>query len=220
MHDLSVRAPSDRPLRVLLLGAHSDDLEIGCGGAILELIKHHPTAEITWVVFSADEVREAEARTSAAAFLDGARHTVVIEHFRESFFPEQWAQLKECFEQLKPVDPDIIFAHSLADSHQDHRTVGELVWNTFRDHLVLQFEIPKYEGDLGQPQIYAPLPIEVVRRKVDTLMTSFPSQVARPWFTASTFEGLMRIRGVESNAPSGYAEAFHLLKGRLGWVSS
>jgi LmbE family N-acetylglucosaminyl deacetylase len=202
------------PLRILCLGAHCDDIEIGCGGFMLRLLAEHPQSTVHWVVFSSNAERAAEARNSATEILAAAdRSTVQIHGFRESFFPYLGTAIKELFERLKAdIDPELVLTHHLDDRHQDHRTIAELTWNTFRDHLIAEYEIPKYEGDLGHPNIFVPLPAEVARQKVELLLRNFPSQAARAWFRAETFESLMRLRGIESNAPDGFAEAFHVRK--------
>jgi LmbE family N-acetylglucosaminyl deacetylase len=164
-------------------------------------------------VFSAPGRRGDEARRSAARFLRTAGAADVRLHeFRDGFFPHQGAAIKEVFEALKPVAPDIVFTHHGADRHQDHRVVCELTWNTFRDHLILEYEIPKYDGDLTTPNVFVPLAPRHRRRKVALLRDSFPSQRRKRWFTAATFEGLMRLRGIECAAAEGYAEGFHARK--------
>lgn len=199
--------------RLLFIGAHSDDIEIGCGGTILRLLAAHPAAEVTWMVFAASPERTLEARASAAAFLGNTKATVEVKSFRESYFPDCSAAIKDAFEELKPrVQPDVIFTHRRQDRHQDHRVVSELTWNTFRNHLVLEYEIPKYEGDLGNPNFFVPLTRAVADEKAALLLKYFPSQANRTWFRADTFQGLMSIRGVECNAPEGRAEAFHAHK--------
>ena len=202
------------PLSILCLGAHSDDIEIGCGGTILRLLAERPGSMVRWVVFSADDQREAEARSSASDFLDRAARTEVAVHrFKESYFPQEWAQIKEAFEALAASGaPDIVFGHCRHDEHQDHRILGELAWNTFRDHVILEYEIPKYEGDLGRPNLYVPLESAVARHKVDLLEHHFGSQRNRRWFRRATFDGLMAVRAVECAAESGAAEAFHARK--------
>jgi LmbE family N-acetylglucosaminyl deacetylase len=195
------------PLRVLAIGSHADDIEIGCGGALLQLAATR-TLELHWVVLSAAEDRADEARASAAAF--GAEADVRA--FRDAFF-RFGAEVKEFFEELKGrIDPDLVFTHHDADRHQDHRLVAELTWNTFRNHTILEYEIPKYDGDLGSPNVFFHLDGETARRKVELLMTSFPSQHEKPWFTEDLFTGLMRIRGMESGSPSGLAEGFYARK--------
>lgn len=202
------------PLRILCLGAHSDDIEIGCGGTLLRLLSEHPGSEVIWVVFSAVGERRAEARRSADAFLAGAGKAIVELHqFRESYFPFVGAEIKDAFEKLKAHgSPDVVFAHRNDDMHQDHRVVADLTWNTFRNHLILQYEIPKYEGDLGKPSVFVPLPLGVAQRKVQLLQEGFPSQHHRTWFHPDTFHGLMTVRGVECNAPERRAEAFYARK--------
>jgi LmbE family N-acetylglucosaminyl deacetylase len=161
------------------------------------------------VVFSSDPVREQEARASAAAFLgDDPRHRVMVERFRNGYFPSESATIKDRFETLKAGAPDLVLTHHRGDFHQDHRVIGELTWNTFRNHVVLEYEIPKYDGDLGRPNLFVPLTDAVRRRKVELILRHFPSQSGKQWWTASTFEALMRLRGVECNAPDGYAEAY------------
>ncbi|HKA89880.1 MAG TPA: PIG-L family deacetylase [Haliangiales bacterium] len=192
--------PTDRPLRVLALGAHADDIEIGCAGTLFRL----QPIELHYVVLSAGPERAAEARASAAAL--GAAG-VDVHAFRESYFPWAGADIKDAFEALKArVAPDVIFTPHRDDLHQDHAQVARLTWNTWRDHLILEYEIPKYEGELPPPNVYIPLTDAIARRKVDHLVDSFPSQSSRPWFRASTFEAILRLRGVECNAP--WAEAF------------
>jgi len=202
------------PLEILCLGAHSDDIEIGCGGTVLRLLAERPGCSVRWLVLSSNPERAAEARASAASFLAGAaRSRVDVLGFRESYFPHVGAEVKDAFERLKAdATPDVVFAHHRADMHQDHRVVGELTWNTFRDHLVVEYEIPKYEGDLGTPNLFVDLPDAVARRKVELVLRHFPSQAARSWFRRETFEAVMRLRGVECNAAEGWAEAFHCRK--------
>jgi LmbE family N-acetylglucosaminyl deacetylase len=206
------------PLRILCLGAHSDDIEIGCGGTILRLLAEHPGSSVHWVVFSATEAREQEARASAAGFLrDASSSYVLVKRFRESFFPATWVEIKEFFEKVRADNqganhPDIVFCHHRQDMHQDHRTIAELTWNTFRNHLLLEYEIPKFEGDLGSPNLFVPLARAVADRKVELLLEHFGSQAERTWFRPDTFHGLMSIRGVECVAPEARAEAFHARK--------
>jgi len=201
-------------LRLLCLGAHSDDIEIGAGGTLLRLLAEYPGSQVDWVVLSSTPEREREARASSAEFLAGAgRATVTIGTFRESFFPYRGESIKDFFEQVKAsVSPDLVFTHHRRDEHQDHRLVAELTWNTFRDHLIAEYEIPKYEGDLGQPNLFVPLPADVARRKVELIVRHFKSQASRSWFRPETFQAVMALRGVECNAPDGLAEAFHCRK--------
>jgi LmbE family N-acetylglucosaminyl deacetylase len=201
---------------VLLLGAHCDDIEIGAGATISALAAARPQARFHWVTLASEDMRAVETEAAAARFLAGARDVaIVVERFRGSYFPTQHAQLKDYFETLKPLRPDLILTHHRADLHQDHRTVNELTWNTFRDHLILEYEIPKFDGDLGQPNLFVPLDRSAIDAKIDILMSCFPSQRERSWFTPETFLGLARLRGVESASPGGYAEAFHLRKARM-----
>lgn len=204
----------DGPLDILCLGAHSDDIEIGCGGTLLRILTERRGCSVHWVVFASDPEREAEARASATAFLDRAeRSRVTVQSFRESYFPYLGAELKDAFERLKrEVSPDVVFSHHLADVHQDHLMVAKLTWNTFRNHIVAEYEIPKYEGDLGAPNVFFPLSEAVARRKIELILRCFPSQASRTWFRAETFEAVMRLRGIECNAPEGWAEAFHCRK--------
>lgn len=202
-----------RPLTVLCLGAHCDDIEIGCGGTLLELIRDRPETSIHWVIFSSNERREAEARSTAGSIAGSNLEQLDVHRHRNGYFPFVGAGLKDDFESLKDqVDPDIVFTHTLDDRHQDHRTVAELTWNTFRDHLILEYEIPKYDGDLGRPSTYVPLSRETLRRKTDIIIQGFTSQAPKQWFTPDTFESLARLRGVECNSPTGYAEAFYTRK--------
>jgi LmbE family N-acetylglucosaminyl deacetylase len=205
----------------LCLGAHPDDIEIGCGGTLMWLLRGAVPIECRWVVFSGDAVRAKEARASARSLLRLARrYTVELHDFRDGFFFATASQIKEHFERVKSeFAPDLVFTHSRLDRHQDHRLLAELTWNTFRRHLILEYEVPKYEGDLGHPNFFVPLPARLVRSKVRHLLSYFPSQNVRTWFTADTLQGLMRLRGIESGAIEGYAEAFHaskLLWGRAG----
>jgi LmbE family N-acetylglucosaminyl deacetylase len=207
-------AGRDAALRILCIGAHSDDIEIGCGGTVLRLLAERPGCKVSWVVFSGGNgPREEEARASAAEFLSLAGETSVsVKAFRESYSPASWAEIKDAFEELRSIEPDVVFTHRRRDEHQDHRVLGELAWNTFRRHLILEYEIPKYEGDLETPNVFVPLSGAVAARKVDLLERHFQSQRARSWFRRETFEGLMTVRGIECNAPDGMAEAFHARK--------
>lgn len=199
---------------ILCLGAHADDIEIGCGGTLLKLLAEHRGVAVHWIVFSGTGERADEAAASAAEFLrDAKERHVKIHAFRDSFFPAAWQDIKEVFAELgTAVAPDVIFTHRREDLHQDHRTLAELTWCTFRNHRILEYEIPKYEGDLGSPNLYAMLDEEVGRRKVDALLGSFKSQHEKPWFSKETFYALMRLRGLECNSPSKLAEAFHCRK--------
>jgi LmbE family N-acetylglucosaminyl deacetylase len=199
---------------LLAIGAHADDIEIGCGATILRLVAEGVVGQVTWVVCSGTMQRQDEARASAAAFLAGVEAPrVVTADFRDGFFPWEGAQVKELFETLKrDVQPDLILTHRRGDAHQDHRQLGELTWNTWRDHMVLEYEIPKYEGDLGAPNLFVPLEAATAERKVELLLKCFPSQAHRSWFNADTFWSVLRLRGLECNAPSGLAEGFYVRK--------
>jgi LmbE family N-acetylglucosaminyl deacetylase len=213
MHTVDLLRGSSGPIRVLCLGAHSDDIEIGCGGFILHLLRSRRAVDVDWVVFSAHGRREDEARRSARQFLRGARRRrVLISGFRDGFFPHEGAAIKEVFEELKSVDPDLVLTHYRDDRHQDHRVLSDLAWNTFRNHLVLEYEIPKYDGDLGSPNCFVPLDRGTCDRKVRYLRSAFGTQRAKHWFEGETFLGLMRLRGMECRAPHGYAEAFYARK--------
>jgi LmbE family N-acetylglucosaminyl deacetylase len=203
-------AEAPRLRRVLALGSHSDDIEIGCGATLLALSRTRPDVEVTWVVLGAEGEREREARTSAEAFLGAARRSEVVVHgFRDGFFPYIGGEVKDVFEQLKSrLEPDLILTHARHDLHQDHRLVCELTWNTWRDHLILEYEIPKYDGDLGTPNVFVPVSEEIAREKVRLVLGAFTSQTAKHWFDEQLFLGLMRVRGMEGRSPSGYAEAF------------
>jgi LmbE family N-acetylglucosaminyl deacetylase len=211
MHALTLSPGS---LRLLCLGAHADDLEIGCGGTILQFIEGSKTVDVDWVVFSARGVRAREARAGARLFLERARRKqVAIKRFRDGFFPYQGVRIKQVFEELKrrPA-PDLIFTHYRHDLHQDHRLLSDLTWQTFRNHWILEYEIPKFDGDLGTPNLFVPLDKATCARKVAALQAAFRSQRPKPWFSDDTFRGLMRLRGMECRAPHGYAEAFHVRK--------
>jgi LmbE family N-acetylglucosaminyl deacetylase len=198
-------------LRILCLGCHSDDIEIGCGGTILQLAAERQDCMFDWVVFSANGERATEAKCAAVQFVDPARlNGPILKTFPDGFMPFVGADLKNVFEGLKrQTSPDIIFTHNRSDAHQDHRLVAELTWNTFRDHLILEYEIPKYDGDLGRPGVFVPLSEKACERKVDLIVNTFRSQSEKRWFERETFLSLMRLRGMECNSPSGYAEAFY-----------
>lgn len=198
------------PMTVLCLGAHADDIEIGCGGTLLSLIRDRPGLKIWWCVLSANGEREAEARQAASRFLEGTRHSIELCRFRDSYFPAEHGPIKEWFEQLATrVKPDLILTHYREDLHQDHRVVGELTWNTFRNHVILEYEVPKYDGDMGRPNVFQPLSSAVAARKLELLGCCFASQQRKDWYDEETFRGLMRLRGVECRAPERYAEAFY-----------
>jgi LmbE family N-acetylglucosaminyl deacetylase len=212
MFALDVHAKTS--LKVLCLGAHSDDIEIGCGGLILELISRRRRVDFDWIVFSASAARGREAQRSAALFMRGAaRQRITVHDFRDGFFPYQGGDIKKTFEELKAgVSPDIVLTHYRDDRHQDHRLLSELTWNTFRDHFILEYEIPKFDGDLGVPNCFVPLKRSAYARKVKYLETVFGTQRDKHWFSESTFMALMRLRGMECRAADGYAEAFYARK--------
>lgn len=218
MQALFTRRADDAPLRVLAIGAHSDDIEIGCGGTILRLIEQHAVAEVCWVVLTGESKRAAEARDSAEELLDDvAGKQIILKDFRDGYFPYDGAQLKGFFEELKrEFTPDLIFSHQRSDLHQDHRVTCELTWNTFRDHLILEYEIPKYDGDMGAPNLFVPIDEALCRRKIEHLMTHFGSQRSKRWFKDDLFSGLLRLRGMECNSATSYAEAFYCRKATLG----
>ena len=196
---------------ILCLGAHSDDIEIGCGGAILDLVAANPGVRVVWVVFSGNAAREAEARAAARRFLRGAGGVrIITRRQRDGFFPTQMGEIKEFFEELKrTADPDLVLTHYRDDRHQDHRLISDLTWNTFRNHLVFEYEIPKYDGDLGTPNVFIPVSRAAAQRKARDICSIFKSQAGQHWFTPDLFLGVMRLRGIECCAESGYAEAFH-----------
>jgi len=214
----------DRPIEQLLcLGAHCDDIEIGCSATVLTLLAQYPDLNVTWVVMAGDERRAQEGLESAHALLAGIpKKTVLVQSFRDGFLPYQGAAVKEYFEGLKAdVSPDLVLTHWRQDLHQDHRLVSELTWNTWRNHLILEYEIPKYDGDLGSPNLFVGLSESVARRKVDGIVSAFPSQAAKHWFSTEVFLALLRLRGMECAAIERYAEGFYGRKAvlSLGTVS-
>jgi LmbE family N-acetylglucosaminyl deacetylase len=204
----------ERLRSILVLGAHADDIEIGCGGTLLRLLAEHRGLQVHWVVLGAAGGRAEEAARSASHFLAGAAsQEVVVKGFRDSYFPYIGGEVKEYMESLRSqVGPDLIFTHRRDDLHQDHRLVAELTWCAFRDHLILEYEVPKYDGDMGQPNLYVHLDAAQCRRKIDAIMQSFPTQRSKPWFTEDTFRALLRLRGVECHSPTNFAEAFFARK--------
>lgn len=203
-----------QPLRVLCLGAHADDIEIGCGGAVLHLLKSRPGTEVDWVVFTSGSTREREARRGAEGILENAGAArVTVFDFADGFLPYHGEAVKREFEKLKAdCNPDLIFTHYEKDRHQDHRLVNELTWNTFRNHLVLEYEIPKYDGDLGNPSVFMPIEKVTLERKIEVLLDCYQTQRDKHWFDAETFRSLCRVRGMECRSSSGYAEAFFCRK--------
>lgn len=214
MHKLSLSPEGGRPLRLLCLGAHADDIEIGCGGTLLRLLSEMPGTQVKWVVFSGDEIRRAEVRSSAEAFLsDAGEYDVETFDFRDSYFPFEGAAVKDRLAGVRRgFDPSLIFTHWRGDAHQDHRLIGALTGQLFREHWILEYEIPKYDGDLGSPNVFAPMTRACAGRKVEALIANYRSQAVRPWFDRETFMALARLRGVGCNAPDGLAEAFYSSK--------
>ena len=218
MLPLLMGGPEAGPVRLLAIGAHPDDAEIGCGGTILRLIDDGAISAICWVVLTGEATRAEEARSSAEALLEAAPEKLILQRgFRDGFLPYQGAEVKGFFEEIKrDFSPDLILTHQRHDLHQDHRTTCELTWNTFRDHLILEYEVPKYDGDMGQPNVFVTLEDDVCARKIEHLMTHFGTQVPKRWFKQDLFSGLMRLRGMECNSPTSYAEAFYCRKAVLG----
>ena len=216
MLGLTFAALQPRALKILCLGAHSDDIEIGCGGTILRLLDEVPAAEVHWVVLGASGQRISEATDSAKLFLSRAgKKEIVIKGFRDGFFPYVAGEIKQFFEDLKErCSPDLILTHYRGDLHQDHRIVSDLTWNTFRDHLILEYEILKYDGDVGKPNFFVQVAEATARQKVSNIMGCFSSQRNKAWFTEDSFFAMLRLRGVECNAAERYAEAFYCRKAR------
>lgn len=214
MHKFDLTKGNESPLTLLLLGAHSDDIEIGCGGTILRLLGEANVKQVWWVVFSANGQRAEEAKQGAESFLAGVQEKEIFTHsFRDGFLPYSGAEIKNRFEELKTiVSPDVIFTHYRSDLHQDHRLISDLTWNTFRDHTILEYEVVKYDGDLGSPNLFFHLSEEICRTKIDNIQKSFKSQTGRQWFAEDTFLAMLRLRGIESNAPEKFAEAFYCRK--------
>lgn len=211
---LTLPVGRDGGLKLLCLGAHSDDIEIGCGGTVLRLLAEFPGASVRWMVFSGEGAREAEAREAAGAFLaESAEAKVDVLKFRDGYFPSVGADIKDRFEALKrEFQPSLVLTHWRSDAHQDHRLISELTHNTFRNHLVLEYEIPKYDGDFGNPNLFVPLTRAQLRRKAETILTKFRTQSGRGWFTEETFAALARLRGIACNAEEGVAEGFYANK--------
>ncbi len=199
--------------RLLCLGSHSDDVEIGCGGTILRLLEDHRNTSVRWVVFSSNHTRAIEAQRSASAFVDQAKtKKILIKSFRDGFFPYTGGKIKDVFEQLKSFEPDLVFTHYRHDLHQDHRLLCELTWNTFRNHTILEYEIPKYDGDFGSPNFFVELDEQTCERKLQYILKHFKSQRNRHWFSSETFRSTLRLRGLECRSRTGYAEAFYARK--------
>ncbi|NND06262.1 MAG: PIG-L family deacetylase [Saprospiraceae bacterium] len=205
---------AQKKLKVIAFGAHCDDIEIGCGGTLLKWMSEEKIQQIIWVVFSSTEKRKLEALQSADLYLANIPECEIFIHdYRDAYLSFSAQEIKYQFEEIKQwMDPDVVFTHYRNDRHQDHRLLSDLAWNTFRNHLILEYEIPKYDGDLHTPNGYVSLPTEQVDRKIELLLGCYHSQVSKHWFDAETFKSLMRIRGLECGSPSRYAEAFHLRK--------
>ena len=213
MMRLNLEGTDSTPPTILCLGAHADDIEIGCGGTILRLAEQYPDCMFHWVVFSATGDRKAEAQRGADLFAGSRLKSLSLRNSPDGFLPYVGGELKLVFErELKQLSPNLIFTHYRDDAHQDHRLISEPTWNTFRDHLILEYEIPKYDGDLGQPSVFIPLEMELSRKKVRSIMDTFQSQRDKHWFEATTFFSLMRLRGIECRAAGGHAEAFYCRK--------
>jgi len=217
MLNLCLGKPSGSAYRVLCLGAHSDDIEIGCGGTVLALLERHDNVVVRWIVFSASQERASEARTSASTFLEHAHEReVAVRNFRDGFFPFMGGEIKDEFEALKrEFSPDLVFTHYRDDRHQDHRLISDVTWNTFRNHLILEYEIPKYDGDFGAPNLFVALEKSACSRKIQIIIDSFKSQSQKQWFDEETFLAILRLRGMEANSPTRYAEAFYCRKAVL-----
>jgi LmbE family N-acetylglucosaminyl deacetylase len=206
-------AEPDAPLQVLALGAHADDIEIGCGGTLMRLRQTYDAVRVHWVVIGCEDGERAREAEASARTLMGDALEVRLGRYPDAFFPYRGEDVKRLFEELKAeVQPDVVFTHYRHDLHQDHRLVCELTWNTWRDHLILEYEIPKYDGDLGSPNLFVHLDDAIAERKIAHVLEHFPSQTVRRWFTADLFRSLLRIRGMESNSPSGLAEGFYARK--------
>ncbi len=202
----------NKPLNILCLGAHGDDIEIGAGGTLIKLTNEYEIEQITWVVLTSNENRRLESVASAEKFLSSVKNKkIIVSNFRDGFLPYYAIQLKEYFEEIKKdISPDLIFTHYRNDRHQDHRIISDLTWNTWRNQLILEYEIPKYDGDLGVPNFYVELSEEIIDKRNTIISESFISQKSKHWFNESTFKALPRIRGIES--ASSYAEAFYARK--------
>jgi LmbE family N-acetylglucosaminyl deacetylase len=214
MMKLSLGRSKGGPRRILCLGAHCDDIEIGCGGTILKLLADNRSLEVRWVVFSSDVRRAKEARRAASRFLKAASaRSIQVTAFKDAFFPFLGSDIKQHFQKLySEFSPDLIFTHCKEDLHQDHRVIAELTWNTFRNHMILEYEIPKYDGDFRSPNVFVHLDERLCQRKIEYIMECFPSQHDKQWFTSDTFLATLRLRGVESNSPTRYAEGFYCRK--------
>jgi len=218
MIEIPLKNKSEKHLKILCFGAHCDDIEIGCGGTLLSILENERTTEVNWIVLSSNQTRKREANSSANLFLNGARRkNVEINKFRNGYFPYIGKDIKYYFEKLKNrISPDIIFTHYRNDMHQDHRIVSELTWNTFRNHFILEYEILKYDGDLGAPIVFVPLEQKLYMKKIKIILGAFKSQSEKDWFNEENFLSIMRIRGMECHSITKYAEAFYCRKILLG----
>jgi len=214
MLKLTFERGQNEELRVLCLGAHCDDIEIGLGGTIIKLIEDFPNIFFYWIIFSSDKTRAEEALESANVLLSRVKEKqIVVQGFKESYFTFIGAEIKEYFDQIRrEIFPELIFTHYRNDLHQDHRLISELTWNTFRDHLILEYEIPKYDGDFGSPNLFISLEEATCQKKIQHILAYFKSQNTRQWFDQEAFLSVLRLRGIESNSPSKYAEAFYCRK--------
>lgn len=204
----------DKRIQILCLGAHSDDIEIGCGGSILRLLELYSNVDVYWVVFSSNEKRRQEAVACAEIFLEKVnKKEIIVKNYKDGFFPFIGSEIKQYFEELKQIfSPDVVFTHFRDDRHQDHRVVSDLTWNTYRDHLILEYEVIKYDGDLGKPNFFVNIDKHICDKKVKYILDSFQSQRSHQWFDEDTFLSMLRLRGIESNSPTKYAEAFYCRK--------
>ena len=214
--NLRLNTNRQTPLQVVCIGAHCDDIEIGCGGSLVALSQAYPEAVFHAWVFSGETSRAAETASCLASLVGVDRLRLTQLSYRDGYFPADWSAIKESIRDLSTtVRADLVFTHTASDAHQDHRTLAELTWNHFRNHLILEYEIVKYEGDLPRCNTYLPLSVEQMKAKTDALMRSFPSQAGKYWFTAANFEAIARLRGIESHAPEGFAEGFVVRKSVL-----
>jgi LmbE family N-acetylglucosaminyl deacetylase len=214
MLNMKLGDPGAEGYQLLCLGAHCDDIEIGAGGTLLKMFENYPISYVKWVVFASNEVRKQEAIASAKRYLEGVpKHDIVVLDYRDAFLSYSGHEIKEHFEAIKrEFTPDLVFTHYRNDRHQDHRLLSDFAWNTFRSHCIWEYEIPKYDGDLGIPNTYVQLTEAQANKKIDIILESFASQEGKHWFDRETFQALMRIRGMESACLTKYAEAFHVRK--------
>lgn len=209
---MNIQFDKSSPLKILCLGAHCDDIEIGAGATLLKIFQEYQISQVVWIVFTSNETRKMEAITSAELFLNGIENrSIVVNSFRDGFLPFQGSEVKEYFEEIKrQISPDLIFTHYRNDRHQDHRLISDLTWNTWRSHFILEYEVPKYDGDLGIPNFYVGIGEEYILKKNTIILESFKSQNSKHWFDEATFNALPRLRGMES--ASQFAEAFYVRK--------